>query len=78
MSEPWFKDGLRFTCTRCGKCCTGPPGFVWVNDEEVAAIAEYIGESVKHTLALVGHLYDPDEGSFSARLWSGRHKWLLG
>lgn len=19
--EPWFKDGLRFTCTQCGNCC---------------------------------------------------------
>lgn len=40
MSTPWYADGLRFTCTRCGKCCTGEPGFVWVNDEEVQAIAE--------------------------------------
>src|SRR5437879_265746 len=47
MSEPWFKDGLRFTCTRCGKCCTGPPGFVWVNDEELAALAGFLGETVE-------------------------------
>jgi Fe-S-cluster containining protein len=40
MSTPWYADGLRFTCTRCGKCCTGEPGFVWVNDEEIQAIAE--------------------------------------
>jgi Fe-S-cluster containining protein len=47
MSEPWYQDGLRFTCTRCGKCCTGEPGFVWVNDEELAAIAKLRGESVE-------------------------------
>ena len=23
MTEPWYQDGLRFTCTRCGNCCTG-------------------------------------------------------
>ena len=28
MSDPWYNDGLRFTCTRCGHCCTGEPGFV--------------------------------------------------
>jgi len=23
---PRFKDGLRFECQRCGKCCRGEPG----------------------------------------------------
>lgn len=45
-SEPWYKDGLRFTCTQCGNCCTGAPGAVWVNDEEIAAIAAHTGKSV--------------------------------
>lgn len=39
----WFADGLQFKCTQCGNCCTGPPGFVWFNDEEAAAIADYLG-----------------------------------
>lgn len=43
-NEPWYKDGLRFTCTQCGKCCTGDPGFVWLNDEEITAIAAFLGE----------------------------------
>lgn len=37
--QPWFKDGLRFTCSQCGDCCTGAPGYVWVNAEEIAALA---------------------------------------
>ena len=41
MSDPWYSDGLRFECTRCGACCTGEPGFVWVTDEEIEAIAEF-------------------------------------
>ena len=44
---PWYQDGLAFECTRCGKCCTGEPGFVWVTDEELAAIAEFLGEPVE-------------------------------
>src|SRR5262249_28170064 len=45
MDEVWFEDGLRFTCTRCGHCCTGEPGFVWVDDEELACIAAFLDES---------------------------------
>jgi Fe-S-cluster containining protein len=44
MNEPWFQDGLRFRCTRCGHCCTGEAGFVWVNEAELQQIAEYRGE----------------------------------
>jgi Fe-S-cluster containining protein len=47
MSEPWYQDGLRFRCTRCGHCCTGEPGYVWVDDDELAAIAEFRGEAVE-------------------------------
>ena len=52
MSEPWFKDGLRFTCTRCGHCCTGEPGFVWVDDDDLAAIAVQRGETLEEVKAL--------------------------
>jgi hypothetical protein len=44
MSELWYQDGLRFRCTRCGNCCTGEPGYVWVSDEEITALAEHLGE----------------------------------
>jgi Fe-S-cluster containining protein len=47
MSTPWYRDGLSFSCTRCGKCCTGAPGFVWVNDEELHAIARHLDEPVE-------------------------------
>ena len=43
--EPWYKDGLPFKCTGCGDCCTGAPGFVWVNEDEIQALAKSIGES---------------------------------
>ncbi len=43
---PWYAAGLRFQCTQCGNCCTGAPGFVWVTDEEIAAIAEYLRVSI--------------------------------
>jgi hypothetical protein len=52
MSEPWFQDGLSFECTRCGKCCSGFPGVVWVNEEELTAIAEYRGEPREEVIGL--------------------------
>ena len=45
-AEPWYREGLAFTCTQCGACCTGAPGFVWVNMEEITALAEFRGEPI--------------------------------
>lgn len=40
--DKWYRDGLRFSCTQCGNCCTGPPGYVWVTREEIRRIAEFL------------------------------------
>ncbi len=44
---PWFRDGLSFECTRCGACCTGAPGYVWVNVDEMQRLAEHLGLSIE-------------------------------
>lgn len=44
--KPWFEEGLKFSCTGCGKCCTGAPGYVWVTLDEIQAIADYLNCSV--------------------------------
>ena len=58
---PWFEDGLAFECTRCGACCTGAPGYVWVNEEEIGRLAAHRGESPgqfsKRYVRLVGDRY---------------------
>ncbi len=41
MEEPWFKDGLRFRCTGCGKCCTGSPGYVYLSPPDLAKLASH-------------------------------------
>jgi Fe-S-cluster containining protein len=38
---PWYADGLRFACTRCGRCCTGE-GYVWVSEQRIGRIAEFL------------------------------------
>ncbi|TWU45682.1 Flagellin N-methylase [Novipirellula aureliae] len=39
-TDKWYQDGLRFECTQCGDCCSGAPGFVWVEEDEIDAMAD--------------------------------------
>ena len=49
MSEKktWYHEGLKFTCSQCGDCCTGAPGFVWLNKAEIAALAKRLDVDVE-------------------------------
>ena len=38
----WYENGLSFECTGCGQCCTGEPGYIWISDKELEAIATYL------------------------------------
>ncbi len=42
--EVWWKDGLPFACTQCGKCChaRGDVAHVYVNYAERRALADYL------------------------------------
>ncbi|RMD84908.1 MAG: YkgJ family cysteine cluster protein [Candidatus Dadabacteria bacterium] len=40
---PWYASGLRFACTRCGACCRGATGYVWVTPNEARALAAWFG-----------------------------------
>src|SRR6476660_8667816 len=44
--EPWYGDGLKFTCSTCGNCCTGGPGFVFISKEEIGRLAGHLGLTV--------------------------------
>lgn len=48
-AAPWYAEGLKFTCTQCGQCCTGGPGYVWVTDEEVRRVAEHLRLTFEET-----------------------------
>ena len=41
-TSPWYADGLSFTCTQCGNCCTGGPGYVWVSEQEIDRFAAHL------------------------------------
>lgn len=38
----WYAKGLSFSCTQCGNCCTGAPGYVWVSDIEIDRFAAFL------------------------------------
>jgi len=38
----WYSGGLKFTCTGCGNCCTGAPGYVWLGEAEALRLAEHL------------------------------------
>lgn len=50
-SAPWYCSGLRFGCRRCGSCCKGAPGYVWVQSDEIARIAASLGVHGAEVLA---------------------------
>lgn len=47
--------GLRFACTMCGNCCSGPEGYVLVDDAEAAALAGRLGLSVAEFIKRYTH-----------------------
>jgi Fe-S-cluster containining protein len=48
--NPWYADGLSFTCTECGNCCTGGPGYVWLNTVEIGRLAEFLKIAPKQVI----------------------------
>lgn len=45
---PWYREGLPFGCTKCGKCCTGSAGYVWISEEEMARMAQFLELTVPY------------------------------
>lgn len=54
----WYADGLRFGCTQCGNCCTGPTGFVWFTEEEGRSLAAKLGVTEKEFYKNYAHKAD--------------------
>ncbi len=67
--DPWFKDGLKFKCTGCGKCCGGAPGYVWLTDADIKRLSEHLNstenELLKNHCRQVGNQYSLKERSVS-------------
>jgi Fe-S-cluster containining protein len=42
----FFDKGIHFECQKCGTCCTGEPGAVYIDRNESRLIADFLG--MKH------------------------------
>ena len=58
--DEWYADGLRFECTMCGDCCTGPPGVIAFTKHEGQRIAARLG--VPYDEFIERYTHDTDEG----------------
>ncbi|MBI2570234.1 MAG: YkgJ family cysteine cluster protein [Candidatus Schekmanbacteria bacterium] len=45
QADSWYLSGLCFTCTRCGNCCRGGAGYVFVDRVALKRIARRLGLS---------------------------------
>ncbi len=84
-AKSWYRDGLRFSCTQCGNCCSGDPGYVWATKEEIARIAAFLGRTDgrlgKEHLRRVGFRYSltekPDGDCIFLARENGKSKCLI-
>ena len=60
----WYSAGLQFSCTQCGNCCTGGPGYVWISRQEIVKLAEHLKISPEETIERYCRKID---GRFSLR-----------
>lgn len=58
----FFDAGIRFECQRCGACCTGDPGVVRINNQEIQSVADFLEMLPSELIRL--HLR-PIDGGFS-------------
>ncbi len=42
-SNPFYRNGLRFECTRCSRCCRFEPGYVFLSKREIVTISKFLG-----------------------------------
>jgi len=41
MCEPFYKDGLRFSCQRCSVCCRHDPGYVNISEQDLEKLLKW-------------------------------------
>ena len=45
MNTPFYEEGLRFECTKCGDCCRHEPGFVFLSERDLLRMQSVLGQS---------------------------------
>lgn len=60
----FFDSGIRFSCQKCGTCCTGEPGTIYVSSQEIQQIADFLHLSVQD---LINQALYPYTNSYSIK-----------
>jgi Fe-S-cluster containining protein len=42
MGEPFYQDGLQFSCTTCHACCRHDPGYVFLSKKDLDRMLAYL------------------------------------
>jgi Fe-S-cluster containining protein len=70
---PWYAEGLDFTCTQCGNCCGGAPGYVWISRDDIVRISTFLKitpeEMVEQYCRKVGGQWSLKEGKGPGSDW---------
>ena len=73
----WFKKGLAFSCTKCGKCCSGFPGAVWLNDVDIENLSNHFEVSKeeflkKYTIKIDGKISLREKVNYDCVFFKGK------
>lgn len=71
----FFDNGIRFTCRRCGHCCTGEPGTIYLHPSELAAIAGFLNITCDELIHR--HLYPFKNGYSIGEMEDGRCRFFF-
>ena len=41
-NTPFYADGLRFSCTRCSRCCRHTPGYVFLSEGDLRRLSTFL------------------------------------
>ena len=69
--DMWYQDGLRFSCTMCGNCCSGRRGSVQFDEAEAEAMAA----KLEVDLATFYAQFTRKKASELKEIKAGRHGW---
>jgi hypothetical protein len=70
--ELWFKNGLNFKCTGCGKCCSWE-GDVWVSEGDIKSMHTYLG--ITRTKFMQKYVkFDAKENKYGLKAKKDEHK----
>jgi len=63
MEEPFYKDGLKFSCRQCSYCCCGFPGVVRLTREDLLRLVEWSQLTEEQFLQVYCRRVENDDGS---------------